>query len=148
MDRFKYVEILEENLKASAKKLKLGRHWTFQQDSDPKVHYYSKMPILHVILQLTFFLQHTSNHAKEWFKDNGIKVLDWPSMNPDLNPIEHLWAELKTAVQLRQPTSVEDAWTICQEEWPKLVPKCRTLVESMPRRCQAVIDANGHATKY
>ena len=37
MDRFKYVDILQNNLKASAKELKLGRSWTFQQDSDPKV---------------------------------------------------------------------------------------------------------------
>ena len=96
----------------------------------------------------SFFLQHTSNHAKKWFADNRVKVLDWPSMNPDLNPIEPLWGELKKAVQARQPTSVEAAWQICLEEWENMGPKCKKLVESMPRRCQAVIDAGGHATKY
>ena len=31
-----YVDILKQHLKASVRKLKLGRKWVFQMDKDPK----------------------------------------------------------------------------------------------------------------
>ena len=61
MDAQMYVDILKKNVKKSARKLKLGKNFTFQQDSDPK---------------------HTSKLAKAWFEDNNVKVLEWPAMSP------------------------------------------------------------------
>ena len=66
----------------------------------------------------------------------------------DLNPIEHLWKMLKDAVHQHNVSSVEEAWEVCKTEWEKLVPQCRILVSSMPRRVEAVIEKNGGATKY
>ena len=63
---------------------------------------------------------------------------------PDLNPIEHLWRDLKIAVP--NLTGLE---RICREEWEKL-PKyrCAKRVASYPRRLKAVIAAKGTSTKY
>ena len=65
--------------------------------------------------------------------------LEWPSQSPDLNPIEHLWRDLKIAVQQRSPSSLTEREGICREEWEKL-PKyrCGKLVASYPRRLEAV----------
>jgi hypothetical protein len=33
--------------------------------------------------------KHTSKVVAKWLKDNKVKVLEWSSQSPDLNPIEH-----------------------------------------------------------
>ena len=75
----------------------------------------------------------------------------WPANSPDLNPIENLWHILRDRIRKRkvQPRTKEALIEALQEEWVKLDMKIvNDLIDSMPRRLQAVIDAKGGATKY
>ncbi|GFY10986.1 transposable element Tcb1 transposase [Trichonephila clavipes] len=77
------------------------------------------------------------------------KQLLTPAQPPDLNIIENLWSQLEKAVHEHEITSKEVLKKVLREEWAKLsVETPKTLVESMPRRLQAVIQAKGYATKY
>ncbi len=85
-----------------ARALKMGCGWVFQRDNDPK---------------------HTAKATKEWLKKKLIKVQDWHSQSPDLNPIENLWRELKVRVAKRQPWNLNYLERICKEEWDKIPPE-------------------------
>lgn len=125
-----YIDILEKNLKVSARKLKLPGSFEFQQDNDPK---------------------HTAKVVKEWFRASNVKVMDWPAQSPDLNPIENLWDELDRRIRLREsrPKNCKELEAALHEEWNKITPEvCAKLVESMPRRIQAVLDNKGGHTRY
>ncbi|GFV20527.1 hypothetical protein TNCV_4142881 [Trichonephila clavipes] len=56
---------------------------------------------------------------------------------------------LERSVQKHRITSKEQLKTVLQEEWLNIASETtRHLVESMPRRLEAVISAKGYATKY
>ncbi len=67
----------------------------------------------------------------------------------DLNPIEHLWRDLKMAVHQRLPSNLTELERICKEEWQR-IPKsrCEKLVASFPKRLMAVLNQKGASTKY
>ena len=114
MDSKMYQEILDENLLPSARVLKLGRSFLFQQDNDPK---------------------HMSKSTKAWFHKKKVKVMEWPSQSPDLNPIENLWHELKNRVHKRCPNNLSELKSICQEEWAKIDGNtCENLVKGYKKK--------------
>jgi hypothetical protein len=77
--------------------------------------------------------------------------MDWPAQSPDLNPIEHLWRHLKRKLAEHEipRKGILELWDRVEVEWNKIPPEvCQNLIESMPRRIEAVIKAKGGYTKY
>lgn len=94
---------------------------------------------------------HVSKRSKGWFNEEGIQLLDWPAHSPDLNPIENLWSILAYRVyaDCRQFDTVGELKAALLEEWSKIdIHVLCMLTRGMPRRCMAVIRANGKKTKY
>ncbi|KAI2659232.1 Ras association domain-containing protein 5 [Labeo rohita] len=85
---------------------------------------------------------------KEWLHNNSVTVLEWPSQSPDLNPIEHLWRDLKMAVHQRLPSNLTELERICKEEWQR-IPKsrCEKLVASFPKRLMANVTTEEEEVK-
>lgn len=128
MDRMVYLNILQQNLPETAKKLNLNSSYLLVQDNDPK---------------------HTSRIVKEWLLYKVKKVLPHPPQSPDLNPIEHLWAYMEKKLRERAVTSKNELKLALQDIWDS-IPSSLTekLVFSMNRRLKAVIEARGLHTKY
>ena len=84
MDTKFYVEILQNHIPEINRML--GGRWRLQQDNDPK---------------------HISRLATEFLKENIPVVMDWPSNNLDLNPIENLWGIVKNNMERRMPNELE-----------------------------------------
>jgi|APFre7841882793_1041355.scaffolds.fasta_scaffold10376_2 transposase len=129
MDSSYYVDILEDNLIESMSDLFGTQPPIFQHDNDPK---------------------HKSAFTRRWLEERGIQVMWWPAQSPDLNPIEHLWAELELRVRRNhKPTTVETLWQAIQYEWINMPAEVtQKLVQSMPKRIEQVIASKGGATDY
>jgi len=94
---------------------------------------------------------HRSKAAKDFSSAHHLEVFPHPAQSPDINPIEHVWHRLKTRINglLDIPRNLDEMWVAIQEEWKKIeVEFINTLVESMPNRVEAVMEAKGGPTKY
>ncbi len=102
------------------------------------------------MMKMTVF-QH--NHPKHTAKMTTalllkVMVMEWPSMSPDLNPIEHMWGILKQKVEKHLVSNIQQLRDVIMEEKRMPATTCAAPVNSMPRRIKAVLDINGAPTKY
>ena len=122
-----YRKILIHHLVPSARRL-CGSNFVFQHDNDPK---------------------HTSGVVQRYLANKKVTVRKWPARSPDLNPIENLWAQLSRITMERKLTNEEELFEVFKRGWESLsIEYLHGLIESMPRRCMAVIKAKGMPTNY
>jgi len=90
--------------------------------------------------------KYTQQQQAQWFLFNKMV---WPANSPDLNPIENVWRLLKYRIQKHKPKNLIELRRVIEEEWEALEPSdYLKYIESMPERCQAVIDNNGGHTQW
>ena len=98
-----YCEILQQSMIPSLQKL--GSRAVFQHDNNPK---------------------HTSKMTIALLKRLRVKIMDWPSISPDLNPIEHLWGILKQKLEVCKVSNICQLHDVIMEEWKSIpVPTCK-----------------------
>lgn len=94
---------------------------------------------------------HTARSVTQYLDEVGIQVLPWPARSPDLNPIEHIWDNLKRRVRARvpAPTTLGELKTAAVEEWHNIPQSdIQDIMDGLPNRLQEVIRARGGNTRY
>ena len=106
---------------------------------------------------------HTSKKTQAFFttiaSERKFVVMDWPPRSPNMNLIENLWAHLKLELHRRYPDTAtlrgspqyirQRITERAQEVWWSIGEEVLDrLIDSMPHRVQALIDARGWYTKY
>ncbi|GFW23450.1 transposable element Tcb1 transposase [Trichonephila clavipes] len=92
---------------------------------------------------------HRANLVEDFFFEEGIVRMEWPTCSPDMHPIQHVWDALGRRVAGRQPTpqTLQELERALLEEWdkiPQLVIK--SLINSMPQRCSTLLAVRGNHT--
>lgn len=93
--------------------------------------------------------KHTSHLVTSFLASRGTRLLHWPAKSPDLNPIENLWSILKEKVSQNPPRSLAALEKKLKQEWKKIpLSLLEKLIDSLPRRLEAVIRAKGGPIAY
>ncbi|KAI6655306.1 hypothetical protein LOD99_2141 [Oopsacas minuta] len=122
-----FVDILEGHLLTQAE-IFHRNEWRLVMDNDPK---------------------HTSKLVKTYLVQNIPNHLPWPSQSPDINPIENVFSWVKRELIKLAPRTISELRKMLEIVWEKITPEfLRSYCDSMPHRCQMVIESGGFAINY
>ena len=91
---------------------------------------------------------HTARATRALLQANRINALPWPSLSPDLNPIENIKDIIDQRIRSPVPLNKRDLERFVFEEWNGISQlTLRNYIASMRCHCQAVVNANGGHTR-
>ncbi|GFY21400.1 transposable element Tcb1 transposase [Trichonephila clavipes] len=124
-----YIEILQNKLLPTARDLLGESVMDFQDDSAPC---------------------HRAKVFQNMLEDYTVNRMNWPGQSPDLNTIESLWFKIGYEISKKKTSNKREIIEAIIFSFNHIVTKDLLLksVHSMPKRCRAVIKANGWPIKY
>ncbi|GFW81108.1 transposable element Tcb1 transposase [Trichonephila clavipes] len=124
-----FIEILQNKLLPTARDLFGNQSLIFQDDNAP---------------------YHRAKVVQKWLKDHTVNRMNWPGQSPDLNPIENLWFKIGYEISKKKPSNKRELLEALIFSFNHIITKDLLLkfVHFMPKRCRAVIKANGWPVKY
>lgn len=129
LDQFSYMDIIRDNLLPFARRTFQDNFVLVQDNATP----------------------HKARRTMRLLATEDVEVMDWPPMSPDMNPIEHVWDHIGRQIRDMDnpPLTLDDLRTAVQRHWDGMPQDViDNLVDSMPRRVQALAAAHGGHTRY
>ena len=131
-----------------------GRQNSINYQETLRVHL---LPFTNRIMNGAFVFQHdnASIHAsastRAFMTDSNVAVLPWPSLSPDLNPIENLWGDMVRIIYAggMQYEDLPELRVAILRAWDEIpVTRLLKLVSSMNDRCMDVLVNKGDKVGY
>ena len=98
--------------------------WYFVQDSAPS---------------------HRPNKVKDHIKETlGCELLGHPPQSPDLNPIELIWAQMKSKIEAKRPKNKSELKSAIEREWKNIrINFVRKCIDNLYTKMDKVLNCNG-----
>ncbi|GFX22595.1 transposable element Tcb2 transposase [Trichonephila clavipes] len=98
-------------------------------------------------------MSNESRLATGWLEEHfsEFSVINWPPRSPDLNPLVHLWYVLEQGGKGHHtaPRKLSELGEALANIFQSIPVKCfQKIVDSMPRRVAAIINASRGPTRY
>ncbi|KAL4506073.1 hypothetical protein ABPG72_013834 [Tetrahymena utriculariae] len=87
---------------------------------------------------------HTSQKIINFFKNNNLRLMEWPPFSPDISPIEHLWFILKNIVsqQFDEIDTIQHIQSIIQKSFfnnKQILDAIKHCIEAASKRLNQII---------
>ena len=122
---------------------------TYQSYTVPIIHNYIELQRragIKLVLIQDRAPSHAAANTRKDLKERGVIVIYWPLFSPNLNPIGKVQHIIKNYPENISYDQLRAAVKVAQEKAGSF--KFKVLINSMLKRCQAVIDAEGQFIKY
>jgi transposase len=124
LNQVKYTEMLSNHREEMVKIFRRRGNWFFQQDNAPC---------------------HKPVRVKDFIREYlTADILLHPPQSPDLNPIELIWAFMKTKVEADRPRNTQQLRDSIKRAWKQVtLAQIRKVIDGLPDKMQKIIDCNG-----
>jgi len=119
-----YKKIITEKGDEMRRLFRRRGRWYFLQDSAPS---------------------HRPNAVKEFIKSTlGCDLLPHPPQSPDLNPIELIWAQMKSKIEAKRPKNKTELKSAIEREWKNITIKfIRKCISNLYMKMDKIINCKG-----
>lgn len=120
-----YIKLLKQRRREMKALFAKRKIWYFQQDGAP-CHRPMKV----------------KKYIKNWLTK---KILPHPPQSPDLNPIELIWAQMKTLVEKKKPRSKAQLSQAIIDSWDQIsIETIRKCIDNIYKKIDRIIELDGN----
>ena len=92
--------------------------------------------------------KHTCKQATAYIREHGVATIKTPAESPDMNPVENIWAQMKSDLRRERPKTQETLCNCLLRAWKRITVKdCNSYINHVQKKVfREVVRVKGYAT--